>query len=310
MKIYLARNNVQAGPYSLDELNTMLSSGEVQLGDLMWHTGMSQWQTVGHMTNNHLFYQPHGASPKPPSTPPFIPKPTTPQRGFGDNVDFHKEAESRRVSVDELYGRPVRHDATPQTIPLSKAPSDIHTSIEYASISSRFGAFAINVGLYLLALLPLIIALMGVADMNEIAKHAQDYAQMQAYSETLAKQIPNTTIATSNIMLFALIGIQLLLIIMRGQSFGKMVMGIRVLDEKTHRLPKLGTLLFIRTCLVVMAYVIGATMMSGLPALVMLTCNYLVAKKSPTSQGWHDRVSKTIVVKAQPIQLDKNKSHS
>lgn len=302
MKIYLARNNVQAGPYSLDELNAMLSSGEVQLSDLMWHTGMSQWQTVGHMTNNHPFYQPNGV-PQTPRTP----TPATPQRGFGDNVDFHKESESKRVSVDELYGRPARHDTANQSITLTKERTNVSTHIEYASISSRFGAFVINVGLYLLALLPLIIALMSVADMNELAKHAQDYVQMRDYSETLARQIPNTTIAMSNIMLFALIGIQLLLIIMRGQSFGKMVMGIRVLDEKTHRLPKLGTLLFIRTCFVVMAYVIGATMMSGLPALIMLACNYLVAKKSSTSQGWHDRISKTIVVKAQPIQLDKNK---
>lgn len=37
MQIFLARNNVQAGPYTLDQLNIMLTSGEVQLDDLIWH---------------------------------------------------------------------------------------------------------------------------------------------------------------------------------------------------------------------------------------------------------------------------------
>ena len=44
MKIYLARNQVQAGPYTLEELNTMLASGEVRLDDLIWHSPMTTWQ--------------------------------------------------------------------------------------------------------------------------------------------------------------------------------------------------------------------------------------------------------------------------
>ncbi len=35
MQIFLARNNVQAGPYNLEQLNIMLASGEVLLDDLM-----------------------------------------------------------------------------------------------------------------------------------------------------------------------------------------------------------------------------------------------------------------------------------
>ena len=62
MKIYLARNNVQAGPYSIAELNIMLSSGEVLLDDLMWHSGMSAWQKIGDITQNQYVYQP----PAPP----------------------------------------------------------------------------------------------------------------------------------------------------------------------------------------------------------------------------------------------------
>lgn len=35
MQIFLARNNVQAGPYTLDQLNIMLTSREVSLDDLI-----------------------------------------------------------------------------------------------------------------------------------------------------------------------------------------------------------------------------------------------------------------------------------
>ena len=54
MQIYLARNNQQAGPYTLEQLNAMLASNEVLLTDLMWHDGMDKWQSVGQMTGNQL----------------------------------------------------------------------------------------------------------------------------------------------------------------------------------------------------------------------------------------------------------------
>ena len=58
MQIFLARNNVQAGPYNLEQLNIMLASGEVLLDDLMWHEGLDQWQRVGNLTNNQTVYRP------------------------------------------------------------------------------------------------------------------------------------------------------------------------------------------------------------------------------------------------------------
>ena len=58
MQIFLARNNVQAGPYTLDQLNIMLTSGEVVLDDLIWHEGLDQWQRVGNLTNNQPYYRP------------------------------------------------------------------------------------------------------------------------------------------------------------------------------------------------------------------------------------------------------------
>lgn len=298
MKIYLARNNIQAGPYTLDELNSMLASGEVLLDDLAWHSGMSDWQRLGDLTDNQTFYQPKTSSTPSPA-----------KRGFGDNVEFYPPNQQpnnipRRVSVDELYGRPASADSQQPSVVLIK---DTPTTLVYASILSRFVAFVINLALYLMALLPALIAFTQVVDVNQLAGFT-DYASIQAYAETLAKQVNPTTIATSNIMLFALFAIQLLLIMMRGQSFGKLVMGIRVLDQTTHKLPSLGKLVLMRTLLLITIYFIALSFLSGIPAIVLLATHYFLASGNPHKQGWHDKMTKTIVAKAHPTQLDKTKS--
>lgn len=66
MQIYLARNNEQAGPYTLEQVNSMLASGQVVLSDLAWHEGLDNWQTLGQLTGGQLHYNPRGA------TSPFV----------------------------------------------------------------------------------------------------------------------------------------------------------------------------------------------------------------------------------------------
>ena len=62
MQIYLARNNQQAGPYSLEQVNQMLASQQVLLTDLAWHEGMTEWITLGELTQGILVYEPVGYS--------------------------------------------------------------------------------------------------------------------------------------------------------------------------------------------------------------------------------------------------------
>jgi hypothetical protein len=62
MQIYLARNNQQAGPYSLEQVNQMLASQQVLLTDLAWHEGMTEWKTLGELTQGKLVYEPVGYS--------------------------------------------------------------------------------------------------------------------------------------------------------------------------------------------------------------------------------------------------------
>ncbi|MEB3767878.1 RDD family protein [Acinetobacter sp. MD2] len=60
MQIYLARNNQQAGPYTLEQINQMLASQQILLTDLAWHQGMSEWKALGELTQGKNIYQPQG----------------------------------------------------------------------------------------------------------------------------------------------------------------------------------------------------------------------------------------------------------
>ncbi len=60
MQIYLARNNQQAGPYTLEQVNQMLASQQVLLTDLAWHEGMTEWKALGELTQGKLSYEPAG----------------------------------------------------------------------------------------------------------------------------------------------------------------------------------------------------------------------------------------------------------
>ncbi|NWK73701.1 RDD family protein [Acinetobacter cumulans] len=71
MQIYLARNNQQAGPYTLEQLNQMLSSQQVLLTDLAWHQGMTEWKALGELTQGQLTYQPAGYTPPTPAPTAF-----------------------------------------------------------------------------------------------------------------------------------------------------------------------------------------------------------------------------------------------
>lgn len=75
MQIYLARNNQQAGPYTLDEINTMLADQQVLLTDLAWHKGLSDWKTLGELTQGHSQYYPNQIQETPiPEQPKIIQK--------------------------------------------------------------------------------------------------------------------------------------------------------------------------------------------------------------------------------------------
>lgn len=320
MQIFLARNNVQAGPYTLDQLNGMLATGEVLLDDLMWHEGMANWQRLGDVTGNQAYYAP--GSPVPPPSMTRVPQQRSPVTSDSD----------QRVTVDRLYGKPnttssensVPANSRPDQADASKArspislgkPSTINASatglktipgnppVILAPVMSRVLALVINGLLYLLSMLPLLLAFTKLDIDMEKFQDLTNFQSAYEYSVTLVESIPDSTIIMSQVMMFGLFAIQLLLIIRRGQSLGKLMTGIRVVDQQTHRLPPLGRLLGMRTLFLIVVYNLIFSLTSILGFLV-IALHYFIVSKSPQNIGLHDKIAKTLVVKAADDQLNK-----
>ncbi|WP_227673298.1 RDD family protein [Psychrobacter nivimaris] len=312
MQIFLARNNVQAGPYQLDQLNIMLASGEVLLDDLMWHEGLAQWQRIGDLTNNQTVYRPTSAN-TPEVNDSIINNVTV----FPE--DTNKSKDDKSVSLDRLYGKPERpknvkadmttnrHQTPHNNVSLNKstlkkavADNDkVVGNVVLAPIMSRVLATALDWLLLIMAFLPLMLAMRKLGDMPT------DLQNMEAvikYSLSLSESIPQATQLISNAMVFGLIALQLLFIILRGQSLGKLITGIRVVDQTTHHLPSFLRLVVIRTLFLALLYIPLST---SFIVLIPLAIHYYMASKSPENIGWHDKLAKTLVVKADSSQLAK-----
>ena len=322
MQIFLARNNVQAGPYTLDQLNIMLTSGEVVLDDLIWHEGLDQWQRVGNLTNNQPYYRPA----------PIVSADTN--DSIINNVTIFPEdsasstgQDDKAVSLDRLYGKPERpaenaknskvdmttnRQYTPNNnVSLNKSGAKkisdndkVVGDVVLAPIMSRVLATALNGLLYVLAIFPLVMALTKMDVDYTKFQNIQDMDAAYQYSMTLMESIPSSTLMMSQVMVFGLFALQLVFITLRGQSLGKLITGIRVVDQTTHRLPSFTKLIGMRTLLLFIIYNLLFSFTSFL-GFVVIIVHYYMASKSPENIGWHDKLAKTLVVKADSSQLIK-----
>ena len=329
MQIFLARNNVQAGPYNLDQLNIMLTSGEVTLEDLVWHDGLANWQRLGNLTNNQLTYRPTvnaitsrvNADNNQNEDDSIINNVTVfPEDNEGTAQGSKTLPKSgldgKKLSIDRLYGKPERSKTskadmttnsqhTPSNVSLNKSNNKIVAKdvvvgdVVIAPIMSRLLAAAIDWLLLVMAFLPLFIA---INKLGGLPTDLESMDQMLAYSLSLAEKIPQSTQMISNAMLFGLVVIQLLFIVLRGQSIGKVITGIRVVDQTSHRLPSFFRLVVMRTVLLVLIYIPFSTTFI---AVILLAVNYYLASRSPQNIGWHDKIAKTLVVRANDSQLNK-----
>lgn len=322
MQIFLARNNVQAGPYNLEQLNIMLASGEVLLDDLMWHEGLEQWQRVGTLTNNQTVYRPTNVS-SPEVNDSIINNVTVFPEDKASNVQ-----DGKSVSLDRLYGKPERpkdtgknakadmttnrHQTPHNNVSLNKSAINKTASgkdkvvgnVVLAPIMSRVLATALNGLLYLLAIFPLVMALTKMDVDYTKFQNIQDMDAAYQYSMTLMESLPSSTLMMSQVMVFGLFALQLVFIALRGQSLGKLITGIRVVDQTTHRLPSFTKLIGMRTLLLFIIYNLLFSFTSFL-GFVIVAIHYYMASKSPENIGWHDKLAKTLVVKADSSQLVK-----
>ena len=323
MQIFLARNNVQAGPYNLDQLNIMLTSGEVLLDDLIWHEGLDQWQRVGNLTNNQSFYRPaHIATPE--INDSIINNVTV----FPEDDAANADKDKKPISLDRLYGKPERSKDTSKNtkadmtanrhykpsgnVSLNKSGANKNATandkvignVVLAPIMSRVLATALNGLLYVLAILPLVMALTKMDVDYTKFQNIQDMDAAYQYSMTLMESLPSSTLMISQVMVFGLFALQLIFITLRGQSLGKMITGIRVVDQTTHRLPSFIKLIGTRTLLLFIIYNLLFSFTSFL-GFVVIAVHYYMASKSSENIGWHDKLAKTLVVKADSSQLVK-----
>ena len=325
MQIFLARNNVQAGPYTLDQLNIMLTSGEVQLDDLIWHEGLDQWQRVGNLTNNQAFYRPAAAHIVTPEVNDSIINNVT---IFPEDDDADANKDNKSVSLDRLYGKPERSkDNTKNTkadmttnrqykptgnVSLNKSDANKNATandkvignVILAPIMSRVLATILNGLLYVLAIFPLVMALTKMDVDYSKFQNIQNMDVAYQYSVKLMESLPSSTLLISQVMVFGLFALQLIFITLRGQSLGKLITGIRVVDQTTHRLPSFTKLIGMRTLLLFIIYNLLFSFTSFL-GFVIIAIHYYMASKSPENIGWHDKLAKTLVVKADSSQLVK-----
>lgn len=304
MNIFLARNNVQAGPYTLPQLNQMLGDGQVVLTDLMWHEGMENWRPVGEMTHGSTLYQPVFEDEE----EDYIIN-NTPEK-------LQAEAAAKQAKKDASQSVWDRYNANnphlagdkdkekDKKFSLLKSPvreldvSGAKKQLDLAPIGSRIVAKLIDFGLMLLASMPMFIALYNSPNFDKLLKWAEagQTTLSTAQQMELVSGIPQHILLLTNILVWGLIFAQMLLLLKRGQTLGKMVMGIRILDRQSNGIPNFLNLIVLRSLLPMIVYSLS------LLGLLALVADFVVMLTNADRQSLHDKIARTYVVIADDTQ--------
>lgn len=299
MQIYLARNNQQAGPYTLEQLNAMLASNEVLLTDLMWHDGMDKWQSVGQMTGNQLSYRTNIKSVMQPMTTPVNPTNQT-NPNANSNANSNNDNRPTRVTVEQLYGRkpidtkqPTGDTSIKEYLTEQKQQTNHHNKTtptnQLASVSKRILAVLIDQLIMIAAIFPLLMH----TGMDVLSK-----PMTSAHVQSIVESVPNHIMTISALMILAVFVVQTLMLIKKGQTLGKMAVGLRILDKNSLSLPSVTNILLIRTVLTNIAYSVP---MIG---MLLLVADFIIMIIDKQKQSLHDKLAKTVVMIADDAQLD------
>ena len=263
MQIYLARNNQQAGPYTLEQLNQMLASQQVLLTDLAWHQGMSEWKALGELTQGKLVYEPQG----------YVSTPPAPEHSPFQNTDYTATNTSRPSSASSNS----RTQATKN---------------ELASINQRALAKIIDMLLWLpAAALPSFFLnadqfeqLSGLQQKMQAATTSDQAMQLQT---ELFQLIPMQAWQAVAIYLLIMLGIQAFLLAKTGQSIGKRLTKIKIVDAETDEKVSLMRVFTIRSIIFIILN------MMFMPFITILDYGFAFGAKR---QALHDKLAKTKVV--------------
>ncbi|MBU3847882.1 MAG: RDD family protein [Candidatus Acinetobacter avistercoris] len=262
MQIYLARNNQQAGPYTLEQINQMLASQQVLLTDLAWHQGMTEWKVLGELTQGQLEYQPQGYT----SPAPFNPIP-----------------DSNTQPQDSLHQVKIE----------KKIPE-----VELAPFYSRFIAKFIDIFLWLPATYILTAFFTPEEDQKFLALNTKllemfmskstDVELMQSTQTAIFSMIPSTAITSAAIYILIMLCIQGFLLHKHGQSIGKKLLGIQVVDYNSGTTPGVVRAFILRS----LVFILPTLYL--MPLFSIIDYLFSIGKKKQTL---HDKLAKTKVIK-------------
>lgn len=251
MQIYLARNNQQAGPYTLEQLNQMLASQQVLLTDLAWHEGMTEWKALGELTQGKLVYQPTGYS------------------AFSANTNTP-------------YNETIQH---------IRVETKTH---ELASISSRALAKIIDLLLWLpIAAIPsFFFNEAQYKQLFELQKQMQSAEVASTKAAELQQQlftlIPIEAWHTMLLYVVIMLAIQAFLLTKFGQSIGKKIVGIRIVDAETNGKVNLTRIFLLRSVVFIILNLLF------MPISTIIDYAFALGQKR---QALHDKTARTKVIK-------------
>ena len=266
MQIYLARNNEQAGPYTLEQVNAMLSNKQIVLTDLAWHEGMTNWLPLGQLTGGKMIYNPNQQKVT-LSTTPF-----------------------KTTATSTVDTETVANGAT------------------LAPVGSRLGAALIDYLLLNFAIGIAFFSTMSLVSLNklntvfatelEILSKSTKTDSTQLLKSIMAS-IPEPTLVAVGASVIILTLIQVWLIASRGQTIGKILLKIKIVDEISGEKSTFLRSVMFRSVLV--KYV-GYNIVGSLLFFVDLV--FLFTKNNRTL---HDRLAKTLVVNVPEVKPEQQK---
>ena len=273
MQIYLARNNEQAGPYTLEQVNQMLANGQVVLADLAWHEGMTQWQPLGELTGGELSYQPQ-------HTATFKTGPNLTKQPFGTDKTAQQNLNQ---SQNQHYGQNA-----------NTARSRIQSVAALASINKRILAKLIDI---LLLWIPSSF-IFGQFVNPEFMRQYQTIAgqavipstQQQEQMLALLGTLPASAFwALATYVVLYFVG-QAFLLAKTGQSVGKKTLKIKIVDEQTAQKTTLTRSFLIRSVVFIIINYLAFF-------FIIIDFAFIFSERRRTL---HDRLAKTLVVDANP----------
>ncbi|ATZ64189.1 RDD family protein [Acinetobacter bereziniae] len=254
MQIYLARNNQQAGPYSIEQLNQMLASQQVLLTDLAWHQGMTEWKALGELTQGKLVYEPVGYIT--PTT--FTPEHPTQQNQAITNIKVERSTKK---------------------------------AIKAAPVGKRISAKLVDFAVLFLPQILAIAYFMPESAVNIAEGGFSRESQMQI-AEIISKSIPNYVNIGLMVFVLAILIIQCFMITKSGQSIGKKIFKLQIVDVNTNQLPGSFRGFFVRSFL----FLILSQLMSIVPLIAIVFIVDLFMFFSKNNYALHDRLAKTKVI--------------